>query len=593
MSRSPGPYGDDAVIGSGVKAGELVVTDGQLQLEDGTIVEFEPGQAKDAPSVAAVPASDGSRAMNLSGLFIRRPVMTVLLMVSLLLFGVIGYRLLPVSDLPNVDFPTLVVGANLPGASPTTMASAVATVLEKECSAIAGLDSMSSSSIMGETRITLQFGLDRNIDAAAQDVQAAIARAQPKLPKNMNTPPFYRRSNPADQPILTIALNSPTVPLAVLDQYGQTMTQRISMVKGVAEVQVRGTQKYAVRIQLDPVAMNALGVGPDDVAKAVDDQNVNEPMGSLTGPYRSVTLKADGQLLEAAKYRDIIVAVHDGQPVRLADVAQVIDSVENTKDAAWFFTSNTTAQSIFLAVLKQPGQNTVDVVNAVSAVLPDFQAKLPAAVHLQVLLDSSTAIQASVADVKFTLLLTLALVVMVIFLFVRNLSATVIPSLALPMSVVGTFSVMYLLHYSLDNMSLMALTLAVGFVVDDAIVMLENIIRHLEMGKTRMQAALDGAREVSFTIVSMTLSLAAIFIPLLFMGGIMGRLFSEFAVTIGVAVMVSGVISLTLTPLLCSRFLREPRMIHHGVIYRATEAVYQGMVRVYSYLLLRGCATGS
>ena len=523
--------------------------------------------------------------MNISSLFIRRPVMTVLVMVSILLCGIIGYRLLPVSDLPSMDFPTIVVGANLPGASPTTMASAVATVLEKECSAIAGLDSMSSSSILGETRITLQFGLDRNIDTAAQDVQAAIARAQRKLPDNMTTPPFYRRSNPAEQPILIIAMNSPTVPLAVLDQYGQTMSQRISMVSGVAEVQIQGTQKYAVRIQLDPVAMNALGICADEVAKAVDAQNVNEPMGSLTGNYRSMTLKADGQLLEASKYRNIIVAMHENQPVRLSDVAHIIDSVENDKDAAWFFTPKTAAQSIFLAVLKQPGENTMAVADAVKAVLPSFQAKLPAAVRLQVLTDLSVPIRASVGDVKTTLLLTLALVIMVIFIFVRNLSATVIPSLALPMSLVGTFAVMYMLHYSLDNLSLMALTLAMGFVVDDAIVMLENIIRHLEMGKSRMQAALDGAREVGFTIVSMTLSLAAIFIPLLFMGGITGRLFSEFAVTIGAAVLVSGVISLTLTPMLCSRFLRETRLIHHGVIYHSTETVYQWLVKIYAYLL--------
>jgi HAE1 family hydrophobic/amphiphilic exporter-1 len=524
--------------------------------------------------------------MNLSDLFIRRPVMTVLVMVSILLFGLIGYRLLPVSDLPNVDFPTIVVGANLPGASPVTMASAVATVLEKECSAIPGLDSMSSSSILGETRITLQFSLDRNIDAAAQDVQAAIARAQHNLPANMTEPPSYRRSNPADQPVLIVALNSPTVPLAVLDQYGQTMSQRISMVNGVAEAQVHGTQKYAVRVQVDPVAMKGCGVSVDDVAKAIDEQNVNQPLGVLTGPYRSMTLLADGQLAVASKYRSAIVAIHNGQPVRLADVANVIDSVENTKDAAWFFTPKTTAQSIFLYVMKQPGQNTVEVANAVKALLPAFQAKLPAAVHLQVLTDASTTVQASVSDVKFTLLLTLVLVVLVIFMFIRNLSATIIPSLALPMSLIGTFAAMYLLGYSLDNMSLMALTLSVGFVVDDAIVMLENVIRHMEMGKSRRQAAFDGAREVGFTILSMTLSLAAVFIPLLFLGGLMGRLFREFSVTIGVAVLVSGIISLTLTPMLCSRFLREGQHVRHGYFYRASESVYQWLVQRYDRSLL-------
>ena len=495
--------------------------------------------------------------MNLSALFIRKPVMTVLAMVSILLCGLIGYRLLPVSDLPNVDFPTIVVGADLAGASPMTMASSVATVLEKECSAIPGLDSMSSSSILGETRITLQFSLDRGIDAAAQDVQAAIARAQRNLPGNLTTPPFYRRSNPADQPVLTLALHSPTLPLAQLDQYGHTLSQRISMIGGVAEVTLRGTQKYAVRIELDPLAMNACGIALEDVAKAVGDQNVNQPLGLLTGPDRAVTLMANGQLAEASQYGAVILAVRNGRPVRLADVAKVIDSVENTRDAAWFYTARTRAQAISLAVLKQPGQNTVQVAEAVKALLPAFQAKLPASAHLQVLTDASLAIKASVGDVKATLALTLVLVVLVIFLFIRNLSATVIPSLALPMSLIGTFAVMYLLGYNLDNMSLMALTLSVGFVVDDAIVMLENITRHLEMGKSRREAALDGAREVGFTIFSMTLSLAAVFIPLLFLGGIMGRLFREFSVTIGVAVLVSGFISLTLTPMLASRFLRE------------------------------------
>ena len=524
--------------------------------------------------------------MNISSLFIRRPVMTVLVMVSILLSGLIGYRLLPVSDLPNVDYPTIMVGANLPGASPMTMASSVATVLEKECSAIPGLDSMSSSSIMGETRISLLFSLDRNIDAAAQDVQAAIARATPKLPDNMKSPPFYRRSNPADQPVLNIALYSPTVPMAQLDQYGQTMSQRISMVSGVAEVQVRGSQKYAVRIQLDPVAMNACGIAAEDVAKAVGEQNVNQSLGALTSSSRSMTLMADGQLAEASRYGAVIVAVRNGKPVRLVDIAKVVDSVENTQDSAWFFTAKTKAQSISLSVLKQPGQNTVQVAEAVQAVLPSFQEKLPAAVHLRVLTDSSTHIQSSVTDVKFTLLLTLVLVVLVIFLFIRNLPATVIPSLALPMSLIGTFAVMHLLGYSLDNMSLMALTLSVGFVVDDAIVMLENIIRHLEMGKSRMQAALDGAREVGFTIISMTLSLAAVFIPLLFLGGIMGRLFREFSVTIGVAVLVSGFISLTLTPMLGSRFLREQRLEHHGHAYQVSENEFHWLVRQYDRSLL-------
>jgi HAE1 family hydrophobic/amphiphilic exporter-1 len=525
--------------------------------------------------------------MSISDLFIRRPVATVLLMFSILLVGVIGYRLLPVSDLPNVDFPTLSVSASLPGASPETMASAVATVLEKEFTTIAGVDSMSSTSSLGQTRITLQFALTRNIDAAAQDVQAAIARAQRRLPSGMPSPPSYRKSNPADQPILFIALSSPTVPLSALDQYGQTMSQRISMVEGVAQVQLRGSQKYAVRIRLDPVAMNARGLGVDEIAAAVEAQNVNQPLGTLSGPYRSVTLLANGQLTVASQYRPLVVAVRNGQPVRLEDVATVIDSVQNDKDAAWYITPTSKARSIFLQVMKQPGSNTVKVADAVRAVLPSFQERLPTAVSMQILRDSSEPIRASAEDVQFTLLLTLALVVLVIFMFIRNVSATVIPSLALPMSLAGTFAVMYLLDYSLDNLSLMALTLSVGFVVDDAIVMLENIVRHLEMGKTRLQAALDGAREVGFTIISMTLSLAAVFIPLLFMGGMMGRLFTEFAVTIGVAVLVSGVVSLTLTPMLCSRFLREQRLVHHGAVYRATEAGYQVLARFYGWSLLK------
>jgi HAE1 family hydrophobic/amphiphilic exporter-1 len=523
--------------------------------------------------------------VNLSELFIRRPVMTVLVMASILLAGLIGYRQLPVSDLPNVDFPTIFVGANLPGASPMTMASAVATVIEKECSSIPGLDSMSSSSRMGQTRVTLQFTLDRDIDAIAQDVQAALTRAQPRLPDAMTSPPFYRRSNPAAQPVLNITLNSPTVPLAQLDRYGQNLSQQISMVNGVAEVQVRGSQKYAVRIQLDPLALNACGIAMEDVRKAVGDQNVNQPLGALTGADRALTLTTDGQLSEAVRYGAVILAVRNGRPVRLADVAEIIDSVENTRDSAWYFTAKGAAQSIYLSVMKQPGQNTVEVARAVRAVLPAMQAKLPAAVHLQVLSDASAPIQASFHDVQFTLLLTLVLVVLVIFLFIRNLSATIIPSLALPMSLVGTFGVMYLLGYSLNNMSLMALTLSVGFVVDDAIVMLENIIRHLEMGKSRLQAALDGAREVGFTILSMTLSLAAVFIPLLFLGGIMGRLFREFSVTIGVAVLVSGVISLTLTPMLCSRFLREKRLEHHGHAYEVSEKEYRWLVRHYDWTL--------
>ncbi|WP_310601326.1 efflux RND transporter permease subunit [Desulfobulbus sp.] len=522
----------------------------------------------------------------ISDLFIRRPVMTVLVMFSILLFGVIGYHHLAVSDLPNVDFPTIQVTATLPGANPDTMASTVATVLEKEFSTISGLDSMSSISSIGTTQITLQFSLDRNIDAASQDVQTAISVANRRLPDDMTDPPSFRRINPAADPILFISLNSPTLPLSLLDQYGQTMSQRLSMVSGVAQITLRGSQKYAVRVQLDPVAMKGFDLDPDEVSTAIDRQNANQPMGQLKGPYTNLTLKASGDLKVAAQYRDIVVAVRGGRPIRLAEVAKVIDSVEDDQSGAWFFTPTTKAQTIMLAVEKQPGANTIEVANAVKALLPKLAETLPASIKLSVLRDGSIAITESAHDIQFTLLLTLVLVVLVIFLFIRNFSATVIPSLSLPMSVIGTFAVMYPLGYSLNNMSLMALTLAVGFVVDDSIVVLENIVRHMEMGKSRMRAAFDGAREVSFTIISMTLSLVAIFIPLLFLGGIMGRLFREFSVTIGVAVLVSGVISLTLVPMLCSRYLREGAHVHQGRMYRVTEAAYQWMVQLYDHSLL-------
>ncbi|MCL2457977.1 MAG: efflux RND transporter permease subunit [Desulfobulbus sp.] len=522
-----------------------------------------------------------------SDLFIRRPVMTVLLMCSILLFGVVGYRQLAVNDLPNVDFPTIQVTAYLPGADPDTMASTVATVLEKQFSTIAGLDTMSSVSNIGTTQITLQFSLERNIDAASQDVQTAITVANRQLPEEMPSPPSFRRINPALDPILYISLNSPTLPLSLLDQYGQTMSQRLSMISGVAQITLRGSQKYAVRVQMNPQAMKGFDLDPDMIATAIDRQNANQPMGQLDGPNTSLTLKATGDLKVADQYRDIVVAVRDGRPIKLAEVATVIDSVENDKSAAWFFTSNTKAQTIILAIEKQPGANTIEVARAVRDLLPKLAESLPASIQLSLLRDDSTAITESILDIQFTMMLTLILVVLVIFLFIRNLSATAIPSLSLPMSVIGTFAAMYMLGYSLNNLSLMGLTLAVGFVVDDAIVVLENIVRHMEMGKSRMQAALEGAREVSFTIISMTLSLVAIFIPLLFLGGIMGRLFREFSMTIGVAVLISGVISLTLVPMLCSRYLSEAsHTTHQGRLYRITEAAYQRLAQAYSYSLL-------
>ena len=522
----------------------------------------------------------------LSDLFIRRPVMTVLVMTSILLFGLIGYRQLAISDLPNVDFPTILVSANLPGASADTMASTVATVLEKQFATIAGLDSMNSVSSSGATRITLQFSLDRDIDAAAQDVQTAISLAARRLPDAMPSPPSFRKTNPAADPIIYVALSSPTLPLSTLDRYGQTMSERLSMVNGVAQVTLRGTQKYAVRIQLDPRALEGLDLDADQVARAVSSQNANKPMGRLIGPDRILTLEANGELEEAAPYREVVVAVREGRPIRLAEVARVTDSVENDQSGAWFFTTDSRAQTIILAVEKQPGMNTIEVADAVRDLLPEMAASLPASIRLAVLRDASIAIRASVADIQFTLLLTLGLVVLVIFLFIRNLRATVIPSLSLPMSVIGTFAVMAALGYSLNNMSLMALTLAVGFVVDDSIVVLENIVRHLEMGKSRVQAALDGAREVGFTIISMTLSLVAIFIPLLFLTGLMGRLFREFSVTIAAAVLVSGLISLTLVPMLCSRYLGEHALAGRGRLYRATEGAYQWLVDRYSQSLL-------
>ena len=522
--------------------------------------------------------------MNVAELFIRRPVATTLVMLAILAFGIAGYQLLPVSDLPNVDFPTLSVSASLPGASPETMAAAVATPLEKQFSTIAGLDSMTSTNALGITQITLQFTLSRDIDAAAQDVQAAIAKAASQLPPGMPTPPSYQKVNPADQPILFLALSSPTVKLSTVDEYAETLiAQRISMVSGVAQVQVNGAQKYAVRVQLDPLALASRGVGIDEVSDAVQKANVNLPTGVLWGKHEALTVQANGQLSDAAAYRPIIVTYREGSPVRLEEVARVTDSVENDKVASWY--SGTRA--IVLTVQRQPGTNTVEVVDAIKKLLPTFRAQMPAAVKLEVLIDRSQSVRDSVNDVKFTLLLSLCLVVMVIFLFLRNLSATAIPSMALPISIVGTFAVMYLLGYSLDNLSLMALTLSVGFVVDDAIVMLENIVRHLEKGKKPLQAALDGSREISFTIVSMTLSLAAVFLPVLFMSGLLGRLLHEFAVTIGVAILVSGFVSLTLTPMLCSRFLKAHGRESHGRFYQASERAFDASLRAYDWSLRR------
>lgn len=520
--------------------------------------------------------------MNFSALFIRRPVMTTLVMLAIFVFGAAAYSLLPVSDLPSVDFPTLLVTAQLPGANPDTMASSVATPLERQFTTIDGLDQMSSSSTLGNTQITLQFDLSRDIDAAAQDVQSAITAAQRLLPPELPNPPTYRKVNPADQPILYVALTSKTLPLSEIDEYAETlMAQRISMVSGVAQVQVFGSQKYAVRVRVDPNALADRGIGIDEVTAAVQTANVNLPTGTLDGPETAWTIEGRGQLTSAEAYRPIIVAYREGRPVRLEELGSVIDSVENDKTAAWFRDE----RAVILAIQRQPGTNTVAVSTEVRELLDALEDEIPASVSLSVLYDRADTIRASINDVKVTLIIALVLVVLVIFVFLRNLSATIIPSLALPFSIVGTFAVMYLLGYSLDNLSLMALTLSIGFVIDDAVVMLENIVRHLELGKPPLEAAFVGSREIAFTIVSMTISLAAVFIPILFLGGIVGRLFREFAVTIGVAILISGFISLTLTPMLASRFLRQ-RKKEPSRLYRLSERVFDWMLRVYDRMLV-------
>ncbi|HVB38725.1 MAG TPA: efflux RND transporter permease subunit, partial [Vicinamibacterales bacterium] len=522
--------------------------------------------------------------MNFAALFIRRPVTTTLIMLGIGVFGVMAYRLLPVSDLPNVDFPTIQVSASLPGASPETMASAVALPLEKQFSTIAGVTSMSSTNAQGLTQITLQFDLSRNIDDAAQDVQAMIAKAANQLPTGMPTPPSYQKVNPADQPVLFLALQSDTLPLSQVDEYAETMiAPQISTIPGVAQVNVFGAQKYAVRVDVDPNQLAARQIGLDEVAAAIQTANVNTPTGVINGSVRTFTVQTNSQLLDAAAYRPLIVAYRNGSPIRLDQVAHVYDGVENDKTASWY----RGVRTIYLPVQKQPGANTVEVVDAIKRLLPSFRTELPASVSLVLRSDRSVTIRNSVSDVKFTLMLAVGLVILVIFLFLRNLSATIIPSLALPASIVATFAVMYLLGYSLDNLSLMALTLSVGFVVDDAIVMLENIVRHMEQGQTAMQAAMTGSKEIVFTILSMTLSLTAVFIPVLFMGGILGRLLHEFAVTIGAAILVSGFVSLSLTPMLCSRFLRPPAHAGHGRMYRALEAVFDGGLAGYRWTLAR------
>ena len=526
--------------------------------------------------------------MNISEGFIKRPIATSLLMAAIALFGLVAYRSLPVSDLPNVDFPTLLVTAQLPGASPETMGASVATPLENQFSMIAGLESMTSVNSLGSTQITLEFDLNRSLDGAAVDVQGAITQAARLLPQGMPTPPTFTKVNPADQPILYLVITSTTVPPWTLDEYAETrIAQRISMVSGVAQVQVLGSQKFAVHAQLDPHALAARQIGINEVEAALRDWNVNTPTGSIIGPHKTYTLQATGQLMTAAEYKDMIVAYRNGAPVRLGELGNIKDGVEDERTASWFYTADGAQRAITLGIQRQPGTNTIAVADAVKALMPQWKLELPSSIHMDVLYDRSDTIRESYRDVQFTMLLTLALVIMVIFVFLRNVWATVIPSLALPFSIIGTFAVMYMLGYSLDNLSMMALILSVGFVVDDAIVMLENIYRHVEMGEDPLTASLVGSREIGFTIVSMTLSLAAVFIPVLFMGGVLGRLFREFSVTICVAILISGVVSVTLTPMLCSLFLKKPH--EHGEESKFGKVTEAGL-RQHAARLRQGAA---
>jgi HAE1 family hydrophobic/amphiphilic exporter-1 len=522
--------------------------------------------------------------MNLPELCIRRPVMTTLLMLAFIVFGLFAYNLLPVAALPRVDFPTIFVTASLPGASPDAMASAVATPLEKQFSNIAGIDSMVSSSGQGATAITIQFNLDRNIDGAALDVESEISAAARYLPPQLPAPPSFIKLNPADQPVINLALVSSTMTLYDMDEYAETlMAQRISMLPGVSQVQVYGAQKRAVRVQVNPEALAAKGLSFDDVMNAVSAANTITPVGQLNGSHIGYTLEANDQLAWAKDYRPVIVAYRNGASVRVQDVAHVVDNAENNLVAGWFDGQ----RSIILAIFRQPDANTVQVVDSVKTLLPAFRAQIPPSVQVKMLVDRSVSIRNSVSDVQFTLMLTVFLVVMVIFVFLRNVTATLIPALALPVSVIGTFAGMYVMGYSIDNLSLLALTLSVGFVVDDAIVMLENIVRHIEDGETPLEAAFNGSREIGFTILSITFSLVAVFIPVLFMAGIVGRVFREFAVTISMTILISGFVSLTLTPMLASRLLRSEHDRRHGWLYRVSEAGFDHLIGGYDWMLTR------
>jgi len=509
-----------------------------------------------------------------------RPVMTTLIMVALVVFGLIAYFTLPVNDLPAVDFPTISVSAGLPGANAETMASAVATPLEKQFNGIAGLESMNSTSATGTTAITLQFALDRSIDGAAQDVQAAIVAARAWLPASMPSPPTFRKVNPSDAPILYIALNSTTLPLYTVDEYAENViAPRISMTSGVAQVQVMGSQIYAPHVQVDPRKLAAYGIGIDEVATAIRQANVNLPTGTLSGPDTAYNIRVNGQLYNAAAFMPLIITHKNGAPVRIRDVGTVIDSVQTDKVASWYNGS----RAIILAVQRQPGTNTIEIVDAIKKMMPNFKAVLPGSVNLNVFYDRSLSIRRSVGDVKLTLLITVFLVILVIILALGSLSTTLIASVTLPIALISTFAAMKLFGFTLNNISLMALTLSVGFVVDDAIVVLENIVRHIEAGEPPLLAAVNGSREIGFTVVSMTVSLIAVFIPILLLGGIIGRLFFEFAVTISVAILISGFVSLSLTPMLCSRFLRPQEK--KGWLYNFSEAVFGRLLGFYDFTL--------
>jgi HAE1 family hydrophobic/amphiphilic exporter-1 len=531
--------------------------------------------------------------VNFSEIFIRRPIATSLLMAGIALFGILAYRSMPVSDLPMVDYPTINVSCSLPGADPATMSSSVASVLERQFTGIAGLDSMTSRSSTGSTNISLQFSLDRGIEGAAVDVQSAIAAVTPLLPAGLPSPPSFRKQNPSEMPIIFLSLVSDTMKMSDIDEFAETqIAPRIAMIDGVSQVQVQGQQKYAVRVQLDPDKLEAKRIGLNEIDNALAQWNVNTPLGTMYGPRTAYNIYANGQLMNAEQFRNLIVSYVNERPVYLRDIANVIDSVQDDKQASWLYTRDektgklTASRAVTLSVLRQPGTNTIEVTDRVRNLIPMFTEQLPPSMHLLIRGDRSQSIRRAFDDVQITMLITLVLVIGVIFFFLRNVSATIIPSLALPFTILGAFAIMAVLNFSLDNMSMMALILAIGFVVDDAIVMLENIVRHIEMGTDPFEAALIGSKEIGFTIVSMTISLAAVFIPILFMGGILGRLFREFAVTITVAILISGIVSITLTPMLCSRFLRphDPNK-KHNFVYRATEWFFNQQYRFYEWSL--------